>query len=304
MAIRCNSKKSYFEKIGIRQFTHSAMNTSFDLFIKNDDSKYSSQAALEIFRIIDLLEQELSKFNPNSEVSRINHLPLNKDFVISENAFFCLKDCLEIFKITNGKFNVTAGSIFDKWKFHEPKIEKSKSHKRYYGFPIILDDDNLSIRLTDSVSLDFGGYAKGYTINKITEILNEWDITCFLVSAGNSTVFAQDALEDLDGWPVSINFEHNKSRIQKELILKDSSLSGSGMEKGKHIIDPIVDKPAVAKAVWVSCNNAALADAFSTVFMLLDQREILSISKKFDLSTLVLTKDNTVISFGYFFGAA
>ena len=100
-------------------FRHKAMNTIFELYIAEEENDYSSQAAHEVFKEIDIIENDLSKFIPNSDISKINNLPENESVVVGEHAFDSLKDCANLYSMTNGVFNVTIGRIIDSWKEDE-----------------------------------------------------------------------------------------------------------------------------------------------------------------------------------------
>jgi thiamine biosynthesis lipoprotein ApbE len=52
-------------------------------------------------------------------------------------------------------------------------------------------------------------------------------------------------------------------------------MSGSGLQKGRHIIDPRSARPiAVKRATWTFAPSAATCDALSTAFMILSHEEI------------------------------
>ena len=59
--------------IGARRFAHQAMNTEFEIFCGHGDADYAQQAAWAAFDLLDRMERELSRFVPNSDISRINH---------------------------------------------------------------------------------------------------------------------------------------------------------------------------------------------------------------------------------------
>ena len=55
-----------------RRFSHEAMNTRFEIILIHEDHRFAEQAASAAFRKLDLLEQDLSRFITNSDISRIN----------------------------------------------------------------------------------------------------------------------------------------------------------------------------------------------------------------------------------------
>ena len=58
----------------VRRFSHEAMATVFEVHAAHPDRRYAAQAAQAAFDLADRLERELSRFLPNSDISRINQL--------------------------------------------------------------------------------------------------------------------------------------------------------------------------------------------------------------------------------------
>jgi thiamine biosynthesis lipoprotein len=57
--------------------------------------------------------------------------------------------------------------------------------------------------------------------------------------------------------------------------LQNQALSGSGIRKGRHIIDPRTARPVNhTLAAWVCASSAATADALSTSFMIMSPEEV------------------------------
>ena len=59
-------------------FSKEAMATIFEIFIFNEDEHYAAQAAWAAFDELDGIEQKLSRFIENSDVSEINNLSRTK----------------------------------------------------------------------------------------------------------------------------------------------------------------------------------------------------------------------------------
>lgn len=59
--------------------------------------------------------------------------------------------------------------------------------------------------------------------------------------------------------------------------LEGRAMSGSGVEKGRHIIDPRTGRPVEdSVAAWACAGDGATADALSTAFMIMSDEEIRS----------------------------
>ena len=70
----------------LRRFSHEAMNTVFEVYATHADGQYAAQAAQAAFALVDRLEGELSRFRPNSDISRLNHLTAGESARVGEAA--------------------------------------------------------------------------------------------------------------------------------------------------------------------------------------------------------------------------
>jgi thiamine biosynthesis lipoprotein len=125
------------------------------------------------------------------------------------------------------------------------------------------------------VHVDLGGIGKGYAIDVLTRLLHEWEIDTALVHGGRSSVRALGAPPEKAGWPLTLSNPLESAQILARLHLRDLAVSGSGLQKGQHIIDPRTAHPLTGKrATWVVAPEGALTDALSTAFMVMPPEEI------------------------------
>ena len=73
---------------------------------------------------------------------------------------------------------------------------------------------------------------------------------------------------------MTLSHPNNRNRTLARLELERVAVSGSGVEKGRHIIDPRIARPVEGKlAAWSMAPDAARADALSTAFMVMKPGE-------------------------------
>ena len=109
----------------------------------------------------------------------------------------------------------------------------------------------------------------------MAELLRDWSIDTALLHAGYSSVFALGCPSGTKGWPVTLSDPGNRKQTLACLYLRDQALSGSGLQKGQHIIDPRTHQPVKDKlAAWALASTAATADALSTVFVIMSPDEV------------------------------
>ena len=236
---------------------HESMATIFEVFFLHEDPDYGEQAAQEAFRLLDRLEQELSRFIENSDINRINKLRRNQSIRIGLDAFECLKQCAELTHLTRGAFDIAL--------------------RRNCAIHCLeLDETDFSVKLlSESVNLDLGGFGKGYAIDQMAKLLIEWDIGSVLIHGGRSSALALAAPPNEKGWPVTLSDPIQAGQIVSHVYLENRALSASGLQKGSHIIDPRTRKPIEDRfAAWASTPDAATSDALSTAFMVMTFEEI------------------------------
>lgn len=256
---------------GVRRFTHEAMATIFEVHVAHPDPLYAAQAAHAAFGLVDRLEGELTRFRPNSDIGRINHLSAGEGARVSPSTLECLVIARHVFDLTRGRFDISIGTGL-------PSLE--------------FDVENLTVRATaDGVRLDLGGIGKGYAVDAMADLLAEWGLAQALVHGGFSSVLALDPPAGQDGWPLTLSDPGDPSRVLVRLNGAQSALGASGMRKSGHIVEPRTGQPASGRrAAWVvvprprASNSAtgdaaipratAVADALTTAFMLMPVDEI------------------------------
>jgi hypothetical protein len=145
----------------VHRFAHEAMATIFEVHAAHEDEAYARQAAHAVFALVDRLEQDLSRFVPNSDVSRVNVLAAGQVARVSPATMECLVIAWHMYELTEGAFDVTLGS-----GLHE----------------LELDPDELTVHARSSgVRLDLGGIGKGFAVDRAAALLEEWGVDRALV---------------------------------------------------------------------------------------------------------------------------
>jgi thiamine biosynthesis lipoprotein len=248
---------------GIHVHNHHAMATQFQVRIAGEEKTYAAQAAQAAFAETDVLESLLSRFRASSEISQIAQLAPGKSLRLSEPVFACLQIAQAMELATGGAFSVTAAAL---------KTQTAKP--RWSILP-----EKFSIRCDEGkLEFDLGAIGKGFALDRMAEILREWECGAFLLVAGGSSILAGDPPPDSPGWSCGLGDDNSRHRFS----LRHCSLSGSGVAvKGQHIIDPRTGAPGSRRnRVWALTETAAESDALSTACMILDEPEIIGITAK------------------------
>ncbi|MCP4257443.1 MAG: FAD:protein FMN transferase [Planctomycetes bacterium] len=267
---------------GLKRFCHEAMATTYEIIMVEDDENYARQAAGAAFNEVDRLEGELSRYIENSDIARINILPANEPLRLGLDAFDCLELGCRLYDETSGAFDITIGSLLSCWRDEDgnprspSQDELNLACESTGAHLLMLDESEHTVQLSISpVQVDLGGIGKGYAVDRVAELLREWSIEIALVSGGYSSVLALEGPPQAKGWPLTLSNPGNYKQILARPFLEGRALSGSGLQKGQHIIDPRTVQPVKGRlAAWASASDAATADALSTAFMVMSPDEI------------------------------
>src|SRR5512146_2115597 len=241
----------------IHTFQHRAMATYYEVRLAEEERGYAAQAAQAAIDLLDKLEKRVSRFRPDSDVSQIASLSPGETMRLSEPAFACLEIAKKMELATHGAFSVSAAAL-----------QMQSALPQWSLLP-----EELAIRCeAGKLQFDLGAIGKGFALDRMAELLNEWDCPAFLLVAGGSSILAGAAPKDATGWSCGLGDDN----AQQRLFLAHVSLSGSGLAvKGSHILDPRTGQPAQRQnRAWALTDTAAESDALSTACMVMSREEL------------------------------
>jgi len=265
----------------IHTFNHHAMATHFQVRIANEERAYAAQAAQGSLDLLDRLESHLSRFRANSDIAQLAHLAPGEKMRLSEPAFACLQIAKRMEQVTNGAFSATPSAL-----------QTQTSMPQWTLAP-----EELSICCSSGqLQIDLGAIGKGFALDRMADLLRDWDCESFLLMAGGSSILVGDPPKDASGWSCGLGDENASQR----LLLKHASLSGSGLAvKGEHILDPRTGRPAWRKnRAWILADTAAESDALSTACMVLSEPELLDVLAQSDSWLAFLEAEQGALSLG------
>ena len=248
----------------LHRFHHEAMACEWGVYVAGGERRYARQAADAAFAEVDRLESELSRFIPGSDVSRINQLAERGLITVGLDAMNCLTLAAQMFGLTGGAFDVTLGSAAG-----QP--------------PLALDPPSRTVcKLVAGARVDLGGIGKGYALDRVIEVLREWEIPTALAHCGQSTVLAYVAAGADTPWNLALRDPRDPAGVLRPITLQGRALAGSGVcIHGEHIVDPRTGQAATRRCgAWSLAPTAALADALSTSFMLMSVDEIATLCQR------------------------
>ena len=269
--------------------------------------------AIEIVRsLFDEWEQVLSRFLPESELSRLN-AHHGQNVITSELLFRVLASALNAAQATQGIYDPT---LLD----HLVKIGYDRSFDKlapvlpaasYDGQPgggwqgIQVSPHLRSVRLPEGVRLDFGGIAKGMAVDAALAQLEQAGIERALVNAGGDlAVLGSPPL--LEDWPIAVPVKDESRTIP----LRSGAMATSGIARRHwaqgnsarhHLLDPRTGLPA-ASGLWsvtVVAPCCEQAEVAAKVAFVLGMERGKAFLQEHQLSSLLVDLDGQWEATGY-----
>ena len=228
------------------------------------------------------LEEVYSRFDPESELSRVNAAAGSAREVSDEFARL-LRRSLELGAATDGAFDVTVGPLTELWRSSDgkPTAAEIAAARAHVGAAHVRLTGR-TLELPAEHRLDFDGIAKGWAVDGCVARLRAAGVERALVSLGESSVYALGAPPGEAGWALDVRGAEPDEAVGV-LRLRDEGLSvsatfGGGGRAGRaagHIVDPrtgeALAEPAVAAVVAASATDA---EAFSKALLLWGRRGV------------------------------
>ena len=282
------------------------MACEFELIFNMHQYPQSGVAAMAAFQLIDDLEDQMTIYRPDSEISRLNETASKKWVVLEPNLYGLLKQSSEINSQTKRAFDITSGPLSTVWGFDKRKgrlpdeSEIARALENVGMEHIEFDDEKLSVRYLDqNISINLNSIGKGHALDRVADQFESREIKDFVIHGGQSSVLArggslgslsvkgsdgQQVSADQIGWDIGVSHPTLPGVRLGEFNLKNRALGTSGtarqgfFHRGKrygHIIDPRTGWPTHhLLSTTVVSDSAALSDALATAFFVMPISEV------------------------------
>jgi thiamine biosynthesis lipoprotein len=280
-----------------------AMGTTISLLLPESQATHGLQIVQTLFAE---WEQTLSRFLPESELSRLNSqagIPV----VVSDLLYKVLTTALDAAKTTQGLYDpalleqlVRLG--YDRTFDDVPFVCYTPL---YPGEPgggwrgIWVNPDRQSVTLPAGIKLDFGGIAKGMAVDAALVELRLNGITTALVNAGGDLAVL-GLPPDAEHWPIAVPGKEQRWTIP---LLKGAvATSGiahrqwwQGSKLQHHLIDPRTGQSAQSDlwSVTVVTDLCEQAEVAAKVAFILGSKQAASFLQKYNIGGQLVHEDGS-----------
>lgn len=307
----CGDKEPLRHTEPIRKRQELLMGTLVEISIADED-KDATEIDLAIdkaFKEIKRIEDLLSPYNKDSEISRINRLGEREAITVSDETFSLIKRSIEFSRISEGAFDITVAPLLELWGFSIdpsagspviPSEEEVKTKLSLVGWDrIITHDRSRSIAFSRAgMKIDLAAIAKGYAVDRAIEALRGEGITRAIVDAGGD-IYCLGAKSETEPWVIGIKDPRRPNEILNTLDIIDRAIVTSGdyeryfIVEGKrysHIIDPRTGYPVQNKvmSVTILAPGCLEADALATAVFVMGEEKGAEFIDQFDSVEVII----------------
>lgn len=246
----------------------------------------SEEKVYEAYRYMRKLEEKLSDYVEDSEISLINKNAGLRAVEVSEETLEVIKISLEVSERTYGYFDISIGAITVNCK-RKKAIDCERAEKLVNYKNVELNGSSVFLK-EKGMALDLGGIGKGYTVEKAYERVKTEK--GFIGIAGDMKVWGERRL-------LAVKDPLKNSVLAQMVNRKDVCLSSSGNYVRKHIKQE--DRELIQ--ITVAHENCAYADAFATaLFSMPREKREKFLRENPEIGVLELYEDGTVRMNGAF----
>lgn len=266
----------------------------------------------KIETVLKQVNQEMSTYIPNSEISLFNKSNSRDIFEISNGFSRVLKESIRLGELSNGKLDITVGPLVNLWGFGpEQRPEKVPSENilastlTRVGLKNLHLNGNQLSKDIPNLFIDLSTTAKGYGVDVVAELIEANGIVNYLVEIGGE-MRLKGFKHTGELWAIAIEKplldpSGEQRAVHQVIIPKDNAVATSGDyrnyfetdgQRFSHIIDPATGKPINHNLVSVTVihPSSMTADGLSTTLMVMGNDQGMKFAVENNLAALFIYK--------------
>jgi thiamine biosynthesis lipoprotein len=282
------------------------------------DRRKVERAVEDAFRAMERVQDVADRYREGSELYAVNREASEGEVAVSDDLWAMLQVALEVYRSTGGAFDVTVGPLVDLWDVRgkaerggpPPSREEIERVLPLVGMDKLdLDPVRRTVRFkVPGMSLDLGGLAKGYALDRAVDALRAEGVNSFVVNmvSTSAVVGEKPRLAGGPGWKVAVQNPRGEGFLGVLNFTSDAVVSTSGDYQRyfeyegvryHHILDPRTGYPAsgLASLTVLGGTDGVHSDAYSTALFILGlERSLEWLGNREGLEAVLVTPDGAV----------
>lgn len=276
------------------------MGTIAEIQVAHRDARFAENAIDAAIAELQSVERMMTRFKNDSDVGRANLLAARDGVRIGHETALVIGAALRAALVSDGRFDPAVGEVSELWDVlnrHEPppndRVERLAARGFWRKVDLSVGPRASMVRFNDpDLHLDLGAIAKGYGIDRATDVLRARGVQHAIVTVGGD-LYALGQSPEGEPWTVGIRSPHDRNALAATLRVSDRAVATSGDYERffrwrgmrfHHLMDPATAAPRKTPfhSATVLARRAIDADAASTSVFGLPHDPALAIAQRFD----------------------
>jgi thiamine biosynthesis lipoprotein len=261
------------------------------------------------------VNREISTYDPDSELSRLNRNPSTDWIPVSPNLLAVLAEGLRLSALSGGAFDITVGPLVNLWGFGPeakadvvptPESIQAALERVGYGKIELRTDPPAVRKARGDLYLDLSALGEGYGVDRMAAHLESLGVTDYMVAVAG-TIRVRGRNPKGRPWGIAIEAPTPGERsVQRVVPLAEGAVSTSGdyrnfFEQGgrrySHHIDPrtgesVAHRLASATVVLPPAGGRAMhADGLATALVVLGDEKGPALAESEALAALFILRE-------------
>lgn len=285
------------------------MGTTYNIkYIVQDGQSSSQDLQTEVDRLLEQVNDQMSTYRKDSELSRFNQHQSTDPYEVSEQTATVVKEAIRLNQVTQGALDVTVGPLVNLWGFGPearpevvPSDEELAERKANVGIHHLSVDGNKLSKDLPHLYVDLSTIAKGWGVDVVADYLQSEGIHNYMVEVGGE-IRLKGLNRDGVPWRIAVEKPTVDERSVQEIIEPgDMAIATSGDYRNyferdgvrySHIIDPQTGRPIHNRVVSVTVldKSCMTADGLATGLMVLGDKKGIEIAEQNQIPVFMIVK--------------
>ncbi|NVD07354.1 FAD:protein FMN transferase [Vibrio sp. JPW-9-11-11] len=292
--------------------TGPTMGTSYNVkYIVAEGVPAPEQIQAEVDRLLEQVNDQMSTYRKDSELSRFNQSQSLEPFSVSPQTAHVVNEAIRLNGLTLGALDVTVGPLVNLWGFGPegrpdvvPSDEELAERRANIGIEHLEVAGNTLRKDIPNLYVDLSTIAKGWGVDVVADYIQSQGVMNYMVEVGGEMRVKGLNREGVP-WRIAIEKPSVEERAIQEIIEPgDMAVATSGDYRNyfehdgvrySHIINPETGRPIEHKVVSVTVldPSSMTADGLATGLMVLGEEKGMQVANQHNIPVLMIVKAET-----------
>ncbi len=197
--------------------TFPLMGTIAELQVAHRDERFAEDAIDAAIAELQWVERTMTRFRTDSDIGRANRGAGREGVRVNAQTAFVIAAALRAASVSDGRFDPAVGAVSELWDVlnrHEPpagdRVQRLAARGFWRKVDVAVQSGESRVRFDDpDLHLDLGAIAKGYGIDRATDLLRARGVMHAIVTVGGD-LFALGQSPEGEPWTVGIRSPHDR----------------------------------------------------------------------------------------------